>query len=79
MGMVGSRGSAFGTIVKHHHLGIFVEQVEHLTIITQDALRFVPQRGDGEMRWQDGEWIDEQLEMLVDNLLRLLLWTIIVA
>ena len=77
MGMVGSRGTAFGPIVEHHHLGIFVEQIEHLTIIAQDTLRFVSQRGDGEMCGQDGEWIDEQLEMLVDNLLRLLLGAIL--
>ena len=75
--MVGSRGATFGSVVEHHHLGIFVEQIEHLTIIAQDTLRFVSQRGDGEMCGQDGEWIDEQLEMLVDNLLRLLLGAIL--
>ena len=73
MSMVGSRGATFGSVVEHHHLGIFVEQIEHLAIVAQYALWLVAQRGDGEVCGQNGERIDKQLKVLVDNLLGLLL------
>ena len=73
MSMVGSRCSALWTVIEHHHLGIFVEQVEYLAIVAKYALRLMPKRGDGEVRGEYGEGIDEQFEMLVYYLLCLFL------
>ena len=73
MSVVRSRGAALRPVVEHHHLGIFVKQVEYLAIIAQYALRLMPQRRYGEMRREYGIWIDKQFKMLVYYLLYLFL------
>ena len=73
MSVVRSRGTALRPVVEHHHLGIFVKQVEYLAIIAQYALRLMPQRRYSEMSREYGEGIDEQFKMLVYYLLCLFL------
>ena len=79
MGMVWCGGTALGTVVEDHQLGIVVEQLMDLAVGLADELRLVPDAGDGEVDGQDGEGIDEQVVLAVNALLHLFLGTVLLT
>ena len=79
MGMVRGGGAALRTVVEHHHLRIFLQQLVNLAVGLADALRLMPHAGDGEVYRQDGVGVHEQVEVVVDRFLRLFLRTVLFA
>ena len=77
--MVWRRSTTLGTVVEDHHLRVFVEQFVYLAIVVTNALRLVPDAGNGEVDRQDGVGVHEQVEMAVDRFLRLFLRTVRLA
>ena len=77
MGMVGRRGPTERTIVKDHHLRIFLKQLMYLAIRLQNPLRLMLHTGDGEVLWQDGERVHQQFILVVDDFLHLFLRTVL--
>ena len=71
--MVGGAGSTFRTVIEYHQLGVSLQNLVHLTIVRQYALRLVLACGNGEVHRQYRERIYQQLELLVKGLRHLLL------
>ena len=71
MGMVGSRGSTFRTIVEHHLVRIVGQHPHHLVKVAHYPLWLMLLRRYGEMGGKYGVWVDEKLEALVNVFLEL--------
>ena len=69
--MVGSRCSAPWSVVEHHYLGEVFEQAVYASVEQPDVLRLMLACGQGEVHWQDGEGVDEQLQPAVEHLCHL--------
>ena len=79
MTMVGSRRSAFRTVVEHHQLGEQREQTVYLAVVVVYCLWLVGELGYREMCRQDRVGVDEKFEVLVDSLRHLFLRTVLAA
>ena len=79
MGMIRSRGTTLRTIIEHHHLWVFFQQLMNLAIGFEYALGLVFQRRDGKMLLQDRKGIYKQLILAVNLFLDLLLGTILLT
>ena len=77
--MVGRRGTTLRSVIEHHELRVAVEQAVHLYIELFYALRLVARGGNGVVRRQNGEGIDQKLQVVVELLLDLFLRTVLLA
>ena len=79
MGMVGSRGTTFRTVVEHQQLGIVAQQPVDLTIHILNRLRRMLQGGQREVHGQYGERIYQEFPLAVDGALQLFLRAVLGA
>ena len=49
MSMIGGRGTTLWTIIEHHHLRIFLQQLMNLAIRVKNPLGLMFQRRDGKV------------------------------
>ena len=55
------------------------KQSSHLAVVLANKLRLVNFCGYGEMQWQDGEGVNQQLEIVIDGYLRLNRWPVLLT
>ena len=79
MGVIGSRSTALWSVIEYHHLWILGKQLVNLAIGITNQLRLVLYRWNGKVDGQDGEGVDQQVELSIDRFLNLLLGAILLA
>ena len=77
--MIGSRSTALWSVIEYHHLWILGKQLVNLAIGITNQLRLVLYRWNGKVDGQDGEGVDQQVELSIDRFLNLLLGAILLA